>query len=105
MLCQALQLKSQDILNTIHLISSNKALIQKLRDDGWYDLLAKVKSFYEAVNILVPDLSAHYTIRRGRARHQDSDITIEHNYKVDIFNVVIDTQLQELNNKFNDNTI
>ena len=89
-------------MNAIHLVSSNKALIQKLRDDGWDDLLTKVKSFCEAVNIPVPDLSAHYIVRRGRAHHQDSDITIEHHYKVDIFNVVINSQLQELNSKFSD---
>lgn len=33
-LCQALQCKSQDILNAMHLVSSTKALIQKLREDG-----------------------------------------------------------------------
>ena len=89
----------------MHLVSSTKALIQKLRDDGWDDLLTKVKSFCEAINIPVPDLSTHYIVRRGRPHHQDSHVTIEHHYKVDIFNAVIDTQLQELNNKFNDNTV
>lgn len=34
-LCQALQQKSQDILNAIHLVHTTKVLIQKLRDDGW----------------------------------------------------------------------
>ncbi|XP_073138007.1 uncharacterized protein [Henckelia pumila] len=34
LLCQALQLKFQDILNAMHLVSSTKLLIQKLRDDG-----------------------------------------------------------------------
>jgi hypothetical protein len=33
-LCQALQQKSQDILNAIHLVVTTKTLIQKLRDDG-----------------------------------------------------------------------
>ncbi|XP_074282867.1 uncharacterized protein LOC141607415 [Silene latifolia] len=33
-LCQALQRKSQDILNAMHLVSNTKILIQKLRDDG-----------------------------------------------------------------------
>ena len=47
----------------------------------------------------------NYIVRRGRACHQDSDITIEHHYKVDIFNIVIDSQLQELNNKFNENKV
>ena len=70
LLCQALQCQSQDILNAMHLVSSTKALIQKLRDVGWDALLTKVKSFCEARNIDVPDLNARYVARRGRARHQ-----------------------------------
>ena len=104
-LCQALQLQSQDILNAMHLASSTKLLIQKLRDDGWDELVANVKSFCKSVNIPIPDFSARYIARRGRARHQQDDITIEHYYKVNIFNAVIDFQLQELNDKFNDNTV
>ena len=41
-LCQALQSQSQDILNSMHLVSSTKTLIQKFRDDGWDDLLTPV---------------------------------------------------------------
>ena len=29
-----LQLKSQDILNTMHLVSNTKAIVQKYREDG-----------------------------------------------------------------------
>jgi hypothetical protein len=32
-LCQALQQKSQDILSVMHLVTTTKTLIQKLRDD------------------------------------------------------------------------
>jgi hypothetical protein len=39
MLCQALQQKSQDILNVMHLVTTTKTFIQKLRDDGWETLL------------------------------------------------------------------
>lgn len=42
-LCQALQRKSQDILNAMHLVSSTKDLLQNLRDNGWETLLAKVR--------------------------------------------------------------
>ncbi|KAM6586353.1 hypothetical protein CsatA_008958 [Cannabis sativa] len=104
-LCQALQLQSQDILNAMHLVSSTKTLIQKLREDGWDELVDEVKSFCEPVNIPVPDFNAHYTTKRGRSRGQQDAITVEHYYRVDLFNAVIDFQLQELNNKFNDNTV
>jgi hypothetical protein len=45
MLCQAQQQKSQDILNVMHLVTTTKTLIQKLRDDGWKTLLEEMTSF------------------------------------------------------------
>ncbi|XP_028064331.1 uncharacterized protein LOC114267498 [Camellia sinensis] len=42
---QALQSKSQDILNAMHLVSKTKILIQKFREDGWVPLLEKIKLF------------------------------------------------------------
>ena len=33
-LCQALQRKSLDVPNALHLVSNTKVLLQKLRDDG-----------------------------------------------------------------------
>ena len=104
-LCQALQLQSQDILNAMYLASSTKLLIQKLSDDGWDELVVNVKLFCESVNIPIPDFSARYIARRGRACHQQDDITIEHYYKVNICNDMIDSQLQELNDKFNYNMV
>ncbi|XP_074300140.1 uncharacterized protein LOC141631355 [Silene latifolia] len=44
-LCKALQRKAQDILNDMHLVSNTKILIQKLRDDGWENLLQQVLLF------------------------------------------------------------
>ncbi|KAJ9168677.1 hypothetical protein P3X46_020173 [Hevea brasiliensis] len=71
----------------MHLVSSTKFLIQKLRDEGCDDLITKVKSFCELVNISIPDLNAPYVARKGRSCHQQDDITIEYHYKVNIFNV------------------
>ncbi|KAL4290170.1 hypothetical protein GQ457_14G001000 [Hibiscus cannabinus] len=105
MLCQTLQQKSQDILNAMHLVSSTKSLLQKLRDEGWDDLIVKVRSFCDSINIPIPDLNVHYVARKGRNCLQQDGITLEHHYKIDIFNNVIDTQLQELNDKFSDHTM
>ncbi|XP_031131884.1 zinc finger MYM-type protein 1-like [Ipomoea triloba] len=93
MLCQALQLQSQEILNEMHLVSSTKLFIQNLRDSGWDELVASVKSFCEIVNITVLDFDAQYIARRGRARHQQDELTIGHHYKFDIFNAVVESQL------------
>jgi hypothetical protein len=81
-LCQVLQFKSQDILSVMHLVLSTKTIIQGYRDDKWKVLLIKVKSFYNKCNIDVPDMNARYVKRRGRARHQQADFTIEHHYRV-----------------------
>jgi hypothetical protein len=60
-LCQALQQKSQDILNAKHLVTSIKTLIQKLRDDGWETLLEEVTSFCKHKDIEVSDMNACFS--------------------------------------------
>ncbi|XP_042405017.1 zinc finger MYM-type protein 1-like [Zingiber officinale] len=70
--------ESQDILNAMHLVSSTKLLIQKLRDDGWDELVADMKSFCQALSIPIPDFNAQYIARRGRAHHQQDEITVDH---------------------------
>lgn len=44
-LCEALQHKSQDILNVTQLVTTTKTLIQKLREDRWDSLLKEVILF------------------------------------------------------------
>ncbi|KAK4589251.1 hypothetical protein RGQ29_020020 [Quercus rubra] len=99
-LCQALQQQSQDLLNAMHLVSTTKSLIQELRDDGWEPLLASVISFCEQHEIDIPDMNARYTKGRGRYRRQDDDLTMEHHFRIGIFTVAIDFQLQELKSRF-----
>ena len=69
-LCQALQQHSQDLLNSMHLVSTTKSLIQKLRDDGWESLLASVISFCEQHEIDIPDMNACYKIGRASCRER-----------------------------------
>ncbi|XP_075640225.1 uncharacterized protein LOC142611967 [Castanea sativa] len=105
--CQALQCQSQNILNVLHFVSFTKVLIQKFGDDGWDGLLTTVKSFCEACNIDVPDMNARYVRFRGlaRHRHQQDYFTIEHHYRVDIFNATIDSIIQELNRRFSEHVV
>lgn len=46
-LCQALQQKSQDILNDMQLVTTTKTLIQNLREYGCDDLLKDMILFCE----------------------------------------------------------
>ena len=78
--CQVLQSQSQDILNAVHLVLSTKALIQKFKDDGWDGLLTTLISFCEKHCIDVLDMNARYVSRRGRARNQQDNVTIERHY-------------------------
>ena len=45
-------------------------------------------------------MNAHYTKSRGRYRSQDKDLTMEHHFRIGIFTVAIDFQLQELKSRF-----
>ncbi|TYH79351.1 hypothetical protein ES332_D03G058300v1 [Gossypium tomentosum] len=64
-LCQALQRRSQDILNVMSLVSTTKDLIQKLRDDGWDELLKNVISFCETWELDFPYMNAQYIMDRN----------------------------------------
>ncbi|KAH1032688.1 hypothetical protein J1N35_044862, partial [Gossypium stocksii] len=77
-LCQALQRRSQDILNAMSLVLTTKDLIQKLRDDGWNELLKNVISFCETWELDFPDMNAQYIV--GRSRNKKEDVTVEHHY-------------------------
>ncbi|XP_015953969.1 uncharacterized protein LOC107478340 [Arachis duranensis] len=102
-LCQALQQQSQDILNAMHIVSTSKLLLQQLRDGGWCNFFANVKDFCEKHEIEVPNMSAQYVFGRGRSRQPS--VTVEHHYRIDVFLATIDSQIQEFNSRFNEQTI
>ncbi|KAK9726075.1 hypothetical protein RND81_05G188400 [Saponaria officinalis] len=104
-LCQALQRKSQDIANALKLVSITKSLIQSLREDRWKDFVEEVNLFCQKHDILVPEMDAIYIGRKGRARRQQDQNTVEHHFRVNVFYVTIDKQLQELNSRFNDKAL
>ena len=105
MLCQALQLKSQDILNAMNLVSTTKMLLQKLRESEWDTFLESVVSFCERYEIDIPNMNARHMEGTKRSCQQKDNITIEHYYHFSIFIAVIDYQLIELNNRFPEQTI
>ncbi|XP_004289450.1 PREDICTED: zinc finger MYM-type protein 1-like [Fragaria vesca subsp. vesca] len=102
-LCLALQSKSQDILNAMRLVSATKVFLQKLRDDGFDGIFSKAKSFCEARKIEIPDMNVRYIGRGSRALKDDW--TVLRYYQVDIFYAAIDSQLQELNYRFNERSV
>ncbi|XP_012850829.1 PREDICTED: uncharacterized protein LOC105970540 [Erythranthe guttata] len=95
-LCHALQQRSQDILNAMHLVSTTKQLLQNLRDDGWDSFLNDLNLFCQSNKV-----------GREKSIHQprDTNITMEHHFHFDILVNTIDTQMKELNCRFNEQTM
>lgn len=102
LLCKKLQQKSQDIVNAMHEVATTKDLIQKLRDDGWSNLLSNVVLFCKKHDIPVPDMSSFY-VDFIRSRKED-ETSVKHHYQYDVFTVAVDQQLQELNSRFSEQT-
>ncbi|KAL7150076.1 hypothetical protein ABFS83_05G084200 [Erythranthe nasuta] len=89
-LSQALQRKDQDLANAMKLVIFSKDRLQELREGGWDDLLRETSSFCVQYNILIPNMNGDFVLysRDGR---------------VDVLYTLIDLQLSELNDRF-DNT-
>ncbi|XP_066334069.1 uncharacterized protein [Miscanthus floridulus] len=99
---QALQKKSQDIVNVIRLVQTTKVLEKMRSDDGWETFFCQVVEFCMNHDILIPNMEETYILRGGHARRQPEHFTKERYYRVEIFRATIDTQLAELNLKFNE---
>ncbi|PIN11338.1 hypothetical protein CDL12_16064 [Handroanthus impetiginosus] len=99
-LSQALQRKDQDIVNAMKLVKISKEQLQNMRDVKWDSLLTQVFSFCEKVKVDIPDMNDLYA--RGKSRRKVSEVTYLHHYRVELFYTVIDMQLQELNDRFNE---
>ncbi|XP_019087367.1 PREDICTED: zinc finger MYM-type protein 1-like [Camelina sativa] len=96
----ALQRKDQDILNAMSLVKSTKQQLCKLRDDGWDSLLTKVFAFCENhdTELLIMD-DEFVDPRKPRKR---SNMTNLHHYQVECFYTVLDMQIQEFNDRFDE---
>ncbi|KAK8940884.1 hypothetical protein KSP39_PZI009869 [Platanthera zijinensis] len=102
-LSQSLQRKDLDIVNAMNLVRISKQLLQNMRDEGWENLLKQVSAFCCKYKIDIPDMDTLY-IARGRSRRRVHEMTNIHYYRAELYYVVIDTQLQELNNRFTEIT-
>ncbi|KAL5660857.1 hypothetical protein ACJX0J_027982, partial [Zea mays] len=100
---QALQKKTQDIVNAIRLVHSTKILLEQMRsDNGWETFICKVVDFCMNHGISIPNFDEIYILRGGRARRQPDHFTNDHYFRVEVLRATIDTQLTELNLKFNE---
>jgi len=70
LLCRVLQQKSLNILNTMYLISTTKALLRTLRDVRFDLLIANVQSVCTKYEIDIPHMNASYKKTTGRSYQQ-----------------------------------
>lgn len=91
-LSQALQKRDQNIVNAMHLVNISKQRQQKFRDDSWFDLVKEVTLFCEIHKIEVIKMEENFKVL-GRSRRNVEERTNLHHYRVEVFNAVIDLQL------------
>ena len=99
-LSQCLQRKDQNIVRAVGLVGITLHKINDVRQHGWDELFEEVMEFCAIHHIIVPNMEENVTVRgrsRGRGGQQ---VTYYHHFKNEIFNVVHDQVIVELNNRF-----
>ncbi|CAN6715960.1 unnamed protein product [Malus baccata var. baccata] len=100
-LSQALQRKDQEIVNAMALVKSCKEKLYWMRNNGFDALVDEVSSFCEKHHIDVPNMEEAF-ILPGRSRRYAPIKTNRHHYRVELFIYVIDKQITELDDRFNE---
>ncbi|CAH9105790.1 unnamed protein product [Cuscuta epithymum] len=96
----ALQRKDQDILNAMSLVETTKRQLLKVRVDGWGSHLRKISSFCEKYEVSMLDMEANF-VNPKRPR-QRTNITYQHHYEFECFNTVMDLQIKEFEDRFDE---
>ncbi|RZC12172.1 hypothetical protein D0Y65_012116 [Glycine soja] len=100
-----LQKRDQDLLNALSLVKATKEELQEMRNDGWEELISKVMEIYNKHDIDVPYLDALYVQGKKLRRHATTSSVFDlHHYKHDYLFSVLDLQLHELNDRFDEDT-
>ncbi|XP_059290351.1 uncharacterized protein LOC132043904 [Lycium ferocissimum] len=94
---------AKDIANAMLLVKVAKRMLQSLREDAWDALIDKVSTFCIKYNILIPNFEEPY-VNSGRSWRKPADHTVLHHYRYYMFYKIIDWQLQELSDRFNEVT-
>ncbi|KAL6560978.1 hypothetical protein OROHE_006155 [Orobanche hederae] len=100
----ALRAQCQEELYTVSAMSSVKTCkenLQLMRDNEFEELVDQASSFSNKYDITIPTMDEEYVIP-GRSRRNAPIKTNSHRYRVEIFIHVIDGQLVELNDLFNE---
>ncbi|KAL0729525.1 hypothetical protein Bca4012_025618 [Brassica carinata] len=99
-LSKALQSKDQDILNAMSLVKSTKQQLCKLRDNRWDSVIGKVNAFCENNNTELFIMEEEFVNPKNPRKR--SNITNLHHYQVECFYTILDIQIQEFNDRFDE---
>ncbi|PIN26248.1 hypothetical protein CDL12_00992 [Handroanthus impetiginosus] len=91
--------KDQDMLNAMKQVRVCKTRVQTMRDEGRESLLCEVSTFCNVHGICIPNMNDDFKARE-RSRRKAQQINNDHHFRMEIFNQVIDMQLQEMNSHF-----
>ncbi|XP_074342835.1 uncharacterized protein LOC141680533 [Apium graveolens] len=93
--------KDQDIVNAINLFNVTKNMLKSMRKDGCESFLQEVTLFCESHNVVVVDMSSSFIDRR-RVLRKSGVLTNLHHYRNDMFTDILEIQVQELNDRFDE---
>lgn len=99
-LALSLQRKDKDILEAMLEVKLTKQRFQQVRDDGWESLLERSYSFCEEHGLPKLDMEEEY-VDRHKPRRKTNRTNYQH-YRYDCLNPIIDLQLTEFNDRFNE---
>ncbi|CAL9005662.1 unnamed protein product [Prunus brigantina] len=83
------------------LVKSCKEKLHWMRNNGFDALVDEVSSFCDKHHIEVPNMDEAFVLL-GRSRRNAPIKTNRHHYRVELFIYVIDEQLTELDDRFNE---
>nr|XP_009602960.1 uncharacterized protein LOC104098016 [Nicotiana tomentosiformis] len=95
-----LQRADQDIVSAMKLVGFAKRQLQDMRDSRWNSLIKDVCLFYVKHDIVISEMDMNYI--REKSKHKKSSVTYFYHLRVEVFYAIIDLQLSELNNHFNE---
>ncbi|CAL9006431.1 unnamed protein product [Prunus brigantina] len=98
---QALQRKDQEIVNAMVLVKSCKEKLHWMRNNGFDALVDEISSFCDKHHIDVPNMEEAFILPE-RSRRNAPIKTNHHHYRVELFIYVIDEQITELEDRFNE---
>ncbi|XP_050387296.1 uncharacterized protein LOC126803552 [Argentina anserina] len=93
----------RDIVNAMDLLKASNQQLQRMREEEceWDNFFHKVYSFCDKHGIKIPNMNDLF-VAHGKSHRKAEKLTALHHYRVDVFYSVIDRQLSDLNDRFNE---